>query len=215
MENRNRNTAIFVILSVAFLALGKMVGFLTVTGIFLIGLAVLMLRKNDRTLGMILLVAGIIIIASRVIMFLVVLVILLLIYYYLSNKSTVYHEHLLQSYSFVKSWKQTSEPWVLKDTSIRSIIGEINIDLSLAINEKEETTFQLEGIIGDIDLVIPEDMGVFIEASVLLGEITFGQMREEGAMNKMIWQSPNYDQTHSRVRLNISYVIGDVNIRLL
>lgn len=215
MDNRTRNTVILIIVSVIFLALGKWVGYMTVTGLFLIVLAIHMIRKDDRTVGFIMLVAGIVIAASEFFVVLLILFALLLVYYYSNTKSSEQHENIMQSFSLVKSWQQTKEPWVLTDTRIRSLISEINIDLSLAINEKEITIFHLEGIIGDIDLVIPEDVGVSIEASVLLGEIKFGQMKEEGAMNKMIWHTPNYDSAMSKVRLIISYAIGEVNVRFL
>ncbi|MNJ00048.1 hypothetical protein D3C73_1592820 [compost metagenome] len=71
-----------------------------------------------------------------------------------------------------------------------------------------------QGIVGDIDLVVPEDYGVEIEAFVMFGQIEFEPNRETGMLNKLYWKSPNYDNSDQKVKIIISYVIGDVDIRL-
>jgi len=72
-----------------------------------------------------------------------------------------------------------------------------------------------QGIVGDVDLVIPEDYGVEIEAFVLFGQIDFSHDKETGMLNRLYWKSPNYETRDQKVKIIISYLVGDVDIRLL
>ncbi|MOA67584.1 hypothetical protein D3C78_1948280 [compost metagenome] len=62
--------------------------------------------------------------------------------------------------------------------------------------------------------MIPDDYGVEIEAFVMFGQIDFDPHKETGIMNRLYWKSPNYDQREQKVKIIISYLIGDVDIRL-
>jgi len=105
------------------------------------------------------------------------------------------------------------ESWVLQSMSYWQAVGEIRLDLSLAIPEEKETTIVLQGLVGDVDLTIPEDYGLQIEASVLIGQIEFGQTKDGGMMHRLSWRSPDYDRREYRVKLQLFYLVGDMKIR--
>jgi lia operon protein LiaF len=94
------------------------------------------------------------------------------------------------------------------------VVGEVNLDLSLAIMEDRECVIVLQGALGDIDVSIPDDIGVQIEANVVFGQIDFNHEKEAGFMNKRVWQSLNYDESDQKVKLIISYIVGDIDIRI-
>ncbi|MNR22610.1 hypothetical protein D3C85_1395720 [compost metagenome] len=71
-----------------------------------------------------------------------------------------------------------------------------------------------QGVVGDIDLVISEDYGVEIEAFVMFGQIEFGPDKETGMVNRLYWRSPNYELREKKVKIMISYLVGDIDIRL-
>lgn len=103
---------------------------------------------------------------------------------------------------------------MLRNTSIWHVIGEVDADLSLAIPETKETVVYLQGVMGDIDLSIPEDYGVEIEAFVLLGKQQFGNDQKGGAMNRLVYRTPGYENSEYKAKFVISYLIGDLNVRL-
>ena len=88
------------------------------------------------------------------------------------------------------------------------------MDLSLAIVGEDETTLLFQGIFGDIDVMIPDDIGVDIEATVWFGQVVIGHERDTGFYNKWHWRSANHDTADQRVKLNLSYIVGDIDIRL-
>ncbi len=121
----------------------------------------------------------------------------------------------MQKQKLVDSVRLGREPWILRNSSTWYIIGETYIDLSLAILEQKETTVILQGVVGDVDIKVPDDIGVAVTASISFGQIQVANERESGVMNKLVWQSPNYELCDHRVKLVLSYIVGDIKIKVL
>lgn len=215
MENRNRNTALVLIAAGLFLLFGNLIGFFTVAAILILWLAVHKLRTGEDKTGYILLAIGVLILLSNHLSIVIAIILISLGYFYIKSKKIHRDDSYLQKQNLLESIKWDKDAWVLKNMSLWSVIGEINMDMSLALMEKEETILILQGIIGDIDIIVPEDLGVSVSASVLFGQVDVGNEKEAGVMNKIVWQSPNYDSSENKVKLILSYIIGDIDIKVL
>jgi lia operon protein LiaF len=215
MGNRNRNTAIVLIAAGVFLLLGSMIGFSTVAGILIVWLAVHKLRTGEQKSGYLLLVLGLLFLVNGNLSVLMFILLFSLGYFILKSKQVHRGENYLQKHNLLESIRWNTEPWELKNLSVWSVIGEIRMDLSLAVTNEPETTIVLQGIIGDIDLIVPEDIGVSVESMIWIGQTSVNQDRESGLCNKLQWKSPNYDTSEQRVNLLISYVIGDLDMKVL
>lgn len=99
--------------------------------------------------------------------------------------------------------------------SIWNIIGEIKLDLSLAIWEEPEVTIVLQGVIGDIDVIVPENVGVSVTGTVIFGQIETGLDKEAGVWNKTNWQSANYHASSNKLKLIVSYIVADVDVKII
>jgi lia operon protein LiaF len=62
---------------------------------------------------------------------------------------------------------------------------------------------------------VPEFLGVSVNASALVGQINAGNEKETGLVNKVNWQSPNYETSDQKVKLIVSYVVGDIDIKMV
>jgi lia operon protein LiaF len=147
--------------------------------------------------------------------FILAIIFISLGYFYIKSKQLHRDDTYLQKQTLVDSIRWGQEPWILRNISIWYVIGEFNMDLSLAILEQKETTVILQGVIGDVDIIVPEDIGVSVQASVMLGQIDVAMEKEAGLMNKLVWQSPNYNTCDHRVKLVLSYIVGDIDIKIL
>jgi lia operon protein LiaF len=145
----------------------------------------------------------------------VAIILLSLGYFYIKSKNIHRDGAYVQKQKLIDSIRLGKEPWILKDSSIWYIVGETHIDLSLAILEKKETILILQGVIGDVELIVPEDIGVSVNASVVFGQIDVALQRESGVMNKLFWQSPNFERADHHVKLVVSYIVGDIDIKIL
>jgi len=120
----------------------------------------------------------------------------------------------MQKQNLITSIKWNIEPWFLQDISLWHVIGDVDLDLSLAIPDQNESIIVLQGAFGDVDLFIPDDIGARIEVAVLFGQIKFNDDIDTGVLNKRVWQSPHYQNSEYKVKLFISYIVGDIDIRI-
>lgn len=220
-NNRNRNTAIALIGAGLFLLLDHTIGFFPIVAGFLILMGIHRIRiapdRRDK-MGYLYVGIGAIILLGNNFAFVVAVAMIALGYFFLKNKQIPnggQEQDYLKKHKWIDSVRLGKEPFILKNSSMANIIGEINIDLSLAILEQRETTLIVQGIIGDIDIIVPEDIGISVTSSIVFGQIDVAMQKEAGVMNKLHWVSPNFDRCEHRVKLIVSYLVGDIDIKIL
>jgi len=216
MDRRNRNTALVLIAAGLFILAERYLGFFTVAALLLIALGIYKIRASSDKTGYVLLALGVVFFISGNFAFLLAIVLIALGLFYMRSKSV--HEYAgsyTQKQNVIVSIRHDKEPWELKNVSMWGVVGEIYMDLSLAIAEQKETTVLLQGVVGDVDIIVPEHMGVSVEASALVGQVDVARQREEGFANKIVWQSPNYETSDQKVKLIVSYIVGDIDIKIL
>lgn len=211
-----RNKYMLLIGAGVFLLLNKIVANpATMISLFMVLLGIYSLRTGSQKKGYVLLGIGTFVLVGSHLVVISALILMSLGFFYLRSKQVHGESYVFQRTRLIESQKRDKEPWVLRSMSLWCVVGEINLDFSLAIPEEKDTTLVLQGIIGDIDLYLPEDMDVTIESSVLFGQLHAATQRESGVMNKVLWQSPNYGAAEYRVKLIVSYIVGDIDIKLI
>lgn len=214
MNHRKRNTAIVLIAAGLYIIVGNLIGYFTVTALLVIWLGIYTIRSGETNTGYVLLAVGALLLISGNFAFFVAIILFSLGYFFIRNQQ-VQKDNYIQKHHFMESIKRNQSPWELRNMSIWSIIGEIDLDLSLAYSDQAETTLVYQGIIADVDILIPEDLGVAVYGTILLGQTHVSDLREAGVYNKVVWKSPNYDSSEQKVHIEVSYLIGDLHIRRL
>jgi|GEM_PF-209422 len=215
MNQRSRNTALLLIGTGLYLFLGNAIGFLTVTALLIVALGIYQLRSGEARSGYILIGVGLLFLALNHLV--IIFAVLLISFGYFLVRSKQLHKEptYQQRHQFLASIRWNREPWVLQNLSIWSIVGEMNIDLSLAIIDEPETTMVFQGIVGDIDIIVPDDIGVRVDSTLIIGQTKIGYDQQDGLGTKMSWQSLNFDTAEHRVIITLSYLVGDINVKLL
>jgi lia operon protein LiaF len=214
-NNRKRNTALVLIGAGLFLLMQHAFGFFPILAVLLILLGIQRIRSRSQRKGYLLVGIGTLILLGNSFSIVLAIIFLSLGFFYLKSKKMHTDKTYMQKQKILDSIRLGREPWILRSSSIWYMIGETHIDLTLAILEQKETTLIIQGIIGDLDIIVPEDIGVSVTSSVMFGQITVAQNRETGIINKLAWQSPNFERSEHRVKLVISYIVGDVDIKIL
>jgi lia operon protein LiaF len=215
MNQRSRNTALLMIGTGLYLLIGNTIGFLTVTAILIVGLGIYQLRSGEARSGYILIGIGLVFLALNHLSIIIAVLLISFGYFLVRTKQLQQDPSSQQRYNFLASIRWNREPWVLHSMSIWSIVGEMNIDLSLAIIDEPETTLVFQGIVGDIDIIVPDDIGVRIDSTLIIGQTKIGYDQQDGLGTKMSWQSVNFDTAEHRVIVTLSYLVGDINVKLL
>lgn len=216
MDNlRNRNTALVLIGAGLYILLGNLIGYFTVTAILVVGLGIYKLKNGENRTGYVLIGIGLMFLALSHLSIVFAVILISFGYYLVRSNQLQGNPSYTQRHNILESIRWNKEPWVLQNMAVWSIVGEMNLDLSLAIIEESETTLLLQGVVGDIDIIVPDDIGVHIQSTILIGQTKIGLEQQDGLVTKMTWQSLNYDTAEHKVNITLSYVVGDVNVTVL
>ncbi|WP_160034663.1 cell wall-active antibiotics response protein LiaF [Paenibacillus sp. An7] len=213
----SRGKSLFAVLAIGIglmMLLGKFLSFFTIVALLLLIFGYYKHKSGDTKKGRTWMWTGTaIIILDNLILVVGIMLISLGIFYWKGRKVQPREEYIIHQ-NFMSNYAWDQAPWILRNTSIWHVIGEVDADLSLALPEEKETVIYLQGVMGDIDLSIPEDYGVEIEAFVLFGRQKFGNDQKSGGMNRLVYQSPGYAGSEYKVKFVISYLIGDLDVKL-
>ncbi|WP_159885584.1 cell wall-active antibiotics response protein LiaF [Paenibacillus puerhi] len=214
-SKRNRNIAILLIGAGVFLLADDHLSFMTIVALFLLLFGVYKIQSGSGRKGYVLMIIGLLLLIGGNLPLVIAVILISLGFFY--NKSRKLHrdDQHYRKQSIIDSIRWGREPWILRNMSIWNVLGEMHMDLTYAIPENKETTIFLQGVIGDIDVIVPEDVGLSITASVVFGQTNIGNDKEAGMMNKLVWQSPNYWTADRQVKLEMSYVIADIDIKIV
>jgi lia operon protein LiaF len=214
-NNRKRNTYVLFIAAGIFILMYHLFGFTVVISILFILLGIRALRNAEVKKGYIILGIGAVLIISRFFVIILAVVLVSLGLYFLKTKQNHWKGTNFNRQKIIESMQWNKRPWSLHPMSIWNIIGEIKLDLGLAIWEEPEVTIILQGVIGDIDIIVPENVGIIVTSSVIFGQIEVDVEKEAGALNKIHWQSPNYHTCTNKVKLQVSYIVADVDVKII
>ncbi|WP_201318066.1 cell wall-active antibiotics response protein LiaF [Paenibacillus sp. EPM92] len=214
-RKRNRNIALVLIGAGIFLLAHDHMSFITVVALFLLLFGVYKVRSGTGRKGYVLMIIGLLLLLGGNMPLVIAVVLISLGFFYHKSRKIDRDDRHYRKQSIIDSIRWGRDPWMLRDMSIWNVLGEIHMDLTYAIPEQKETTIVLQGVIGDIDFIVPEDVGVSVTASVLFGQTSIGYDKEAGVLNKLVWQSPNYWTADRQVKIEMSYVIADIDIKIV
>ncbi|MDE5414989.1 cell wall-active antibiotics response protein LiaF [Alkalihalobacterium chitinilyticum] len=115
--------------------------------------------------------------------------------------------------ALIGDFRLLSDRYELQDMNIRNGIGDIKIDLSKAIIPEGETVIVIHGWIGDIDVYVPYDLDLSVQAMVTVGDLDILDSRQSGINRNIAIATKDYKQAPRRVKLVLSLLIGDIDVR--
>ncbi|WP_158630051.1 cell wall-active antibiotics response protein LiaF [Cohnella sp. AR92] len=212
MRSKLSSHALLFIAAGLYLALGGLAGFATVNAILLLVLGIMRYREDRNRLAIVVVVISALVLFANQIGLVVVVVLISLGLYFLKSRHSSPGKRESRPRFFLKL-KKDRESWLLPSMSYWHAFGEVRLDLSTAIPEEKETVIVLQGLIGDIDLIVPVEYGVELEASAMLGQIVWDQRQQSGGFQRVKWRSPDYENKEQQVKLQLVYLVGNIRIR--
>jgi lia operon protein LiaF len=105
--------------------------------------------------------------------------------------------------------------WQASDQEIWSFIGDINLDFSQAALEKPETSVKIYCFVADIDLTVPEDVGLSVS---WFGFVTDGRIQDRrlgGFIQPVHFKSDGYEAAEKKLSLELISFVGDLKVHPL
>ncbi|MFC4619979.1 cell wall-active antibiotics response protein LiaF [Camelliibacillus cellulosilyticus] len=103
----------------------------------------------------------------------------------------------------------------LEDMNVWHGIGDVKIDLSKAIIHEGETVLVINGWLGDIDIYVPYDLDVSVNATVTFGDLDILNQKQGGIQRHISVATKDYRTSTRRVKIILSLFIGDIDVRFL
>jgi lia operon protein LiaF len=117
--------------------------------------------------------------------------------------------------SLIGDFHLTSGRFELSHLYIWHGVGNVVIDLSRALLVQEEALLVVDGWIGDVTIYVPVDMPVAISACVSIGDLEVFGHRQGGFNRHVLIRSEHYEQAEQKVKLNISLIVGDIDVKYI
>ena len=101
----------------------------------------------------------------------------------------------------------------LQDEEIFLLIGDVKLDLREAIWPEGETRLRVLGFVGDIELRVPENVGVALASTAFVSSVRWADRKEEGIFLPLQLQSEGYELARQRLRVEVIHFVADVKVR--
>ena len=119
--------------------------------------------------------------------------------------------------STVSSWylfgdvKRGSE-WTPADEEFWLFFGDTKLDFTQAQLPAGETNIRINGLIGDVDVIVPLDVGVAVSASGVFVDLRTPTDKADRFLSPANSASPNYATAERKLHLSTTFVIGDIDV---
>jgi lia operon protein LiaF len=104
-------------------------------------------------------------------------------------------------------------PWQLENINLWFGAGDADVNLTTAILPEGETLVDISGWVGDITVLVPQDMDINATIDVRLGEGTLFGHNQGGSARFLSFKSEDYELARKKVRLRVSLGIGEVTVK--
>ncbi len=115
---------------------------------------------------------------------------------------------------FVGDMRLGDSAWAPESGSYSVNIGDMHVNFTTAIFSEGETEIDLSCWVGEIDIIIPDDLPVDMLMESNVGEVVFsGHAEKSGITNNVIkYRSEGYDEAPKKLKLRASLNIGSIKV---
>jgi lia operon protein LiaF len=102
--------------------------------------------------------------------------------------------------------------WSLEPMNLYNTIGDYFIDFRKAYIPEKETPILVHGWIGDVKMIVPDDVAVKIQAKVKIGDIRVFEMKTNDINRELVYKTPDYEEAIRKLDITIELKIGSIRI---
>lgn len=103
--------------------------------------------------------------------------------------------------------------WQVSDEEIWLIVGDVDLDLSQAVIADGETRLSIYGFVGDVDLIVPEGVGLKMHSVAFVSDAKVFGGKEESFVAPYDYATPGYEEARQRLRVNTAHFVADLKVR--
>ena len=118
---------------------------------------------------------------------------------------------------FMSEWRfagniERAGAWQVQNEDIWQFAGDVRFDLRQAIVPPGETVLRVTAFAGDLDVLVPREIGVTVSASGFAVNARLGADKVERFFSTAVLATPDYANAERKVRVIALHFAGDVEV---
>ncbi|RLQ97285.1 cell wall-active antibiotics response protein LiaF [Falsibacillus albus] len=114
--------------------------------------------------------------------------------------------------SMIGDMKFQKANWPLEPMDMFNAVGDYYFDFGKAYIPEKTTPLNVKGWVGDVKMIIPEDLPVKIYTKVKIGDIRLFEQTSDGMKAELFYESPDYEEAVKRLQLTVELGVGSIRI---
>jgi predicted membrane protein len=102
--------------------------------------------------------------------------------------------------------------WQVTDQEIWLFVGDVRLDLSQAEVPERETRIRIFGLVSDVRLTVPDDVGVSVSSLAVVSEFRLLGEKREQLLTPLTASSPSYDAAGRKIRIETLGLVSEVKV---
>ncbi len=102
--------------------------------------------------------------------------------------------------------------WTPANEEFWLLFGDVKLDFTQAQLPAGETQIRINGLIGDVDVLVPADAGVAVSASGLIVDLRTPTDKVDRFLSPATSASLNYASAERKLHLSTTFLIGDIDV---
>ncbi|HET7616824.1 MAG TPA: cell wall-active antibiotics response protein LiaF, partial [Bacillales bacterium] len=106
-----------------------------------------------------------------------------------------------------------SEPnWSVEPIDRSTGVADYKFDFTKAFISETEIPIRLRGWVGDIKIIVPEDVEFSLRAKASVGDIKIGAVKEDGILKDFDFATSGYDEAERKLSFTFDFKVLDLRI---
>lgn len=103
--------------------------------------------------------------------------------------------------------------WAVTNEETWIGVGDVDLDFTRANVPAGETTIGVRGFVGDVEVTVPQNVGLSINASGFVATIKRGGSEQTVFLGPHRYQTDGYDTAERKIKLETSFFVHDLKLR--
>lgn len=103
--------------------------------------------------------------------------------------------------------------WQVTDEEFWIGVGDVDLDMTNAEVPTGEIRLRFYGFVGDVDVLVPEGVGVSVSSTAFVTDARVLGQRQEGLLSPIRVVSDDYETAERKVRLELIFFVMELKVR--
>ncbi|MFT8870742.1 MAG: cell wall-active antibiotics response protein LiaF [Sporolactobacillus sp.] len=116
---------------------------------------------------------------------------------------------------FIHNADYRADNWMVRPMNEHVRIGDYDFDFTHAFIPEETTQIRISGWVGDLKIIVPDDLAFRVLVSSRVGDVKIGKWKQSGVLREMNYQTADYESATRRIDFKFDFQVIDLKINIV